>query len=93
MLDKIKQIYELQQKAQAVKRELENSFAEVGSEIKITISGSQKIQKLEITDDLLADKGKLQARLIDALNDAIRKSQELAAQKMKEITGINLPNL
>lgn len=96
MLDKIKQLYELRQKAEQMKKELENTTVDIsscGADVKITISGSQKVQSLEISDSLLSNKQMLETRLINCFNDAIRKSQELAARKMKEITGLNIPGL
>lgn len=96
MLDKIKQMYELKQKAEQVKRELESTDVEASAQnnqVKIVISGSQKVKSLEIADSLLGDKEDLQSSLVNCINNAIRNSQELAARKMKEITGINIPGL
>lgn len=92
MLDKIKQLYELKQKTEQIKRELEQAEVEVvEGDIKIVITGAQKIKKIELADSSCADKVALEAKLQGCVNSAIKKSQELAAKKMQEITGFNLP--
>lgn len=48
--------------------------------IKIVMSGDQKVKTLEID-------GESQNRLIDVLNKAIKKSQEVAAKKLQEMSG------
>ncbi len=48
--------------------------------VKILITGDQKIQT--VTVDGVED-----SRLLEALNEAIKKSQELAAKKLQEMSG------
>jgi len=98
MFDKMKQLFELQGKMKAVKKELESSIVEVESnngQIKIVISGDQKIKSLEIADALIVKENKtdLCRDLASCFNEAVRKSQNLAASKMKEVSGINIPGL
>lgn len=98
MFDKMKQLFDLQNTMKTVKRELEVSSVEAqarNGQVRIVISGDQKVKSLEIADSLFGAQNKtsLQADLVSCFNDAIRKSQVLAADKMKQATGINLPGL
>lgn len=95
MFDKMKQLMEMRKKAQEMKRQLDNTTFEVASScglIKITMNGSQEVKEVEIEGEAsLLDKTSLEKAIKDAYNRGIKKSQEIAAQKMKEITGFNLP--
>lgn len=48
--------------------------------IKIVMTGDQKVKSLEVDSES-------QNRLIDVLNKAIKKSQEVAAKKLQEMGG------
>jgi hypothetical protein len=93
----MKALFEMQKKMQEVKRELENTNFDIQSSdglIKITMNGSQEVTGITIKDNLdEPQKLRLENSLKDTFNRAIKRSQELAAQKMKEVTGINLPGL
>lgn len=41
----------------------------------------------------MQEKTRLGSSLKDTFNRAIKRSQELAAQKMKDVTGLNIPGL
>ena len=95
MLDKIKQLMEVKKQADQLKRELDACQVEVTEArgIKIVITGSQNFQSIEIDESLLTagSKRNLEHDLLRSVNAAIRKSQNLAAEKMKNMTGFNLP--
>lgn len=98
MLDKMKKLFELQGKISQIKKELEASTVEASrsnGQIKIIMSGEQKVISLDISDSLIVAQNKEQFKkdLLDCVNEAIKKSQALAAQKAKEITGFNIPGL
>lgn len=98
MFDKIKQAFELKSKIEQIKKELENSQIEVqanSGQIKIVITGGQKIKSIWLDDSLLVTPNKEQFNkdLCDSINQAIEKSQQLASKKAKEIIGINIPGL
>jgi len=97
MFDKMKQLMEMQKKMQEMKRQLDNADFEVASSdglVKITMSGSQEIKEISLQGDLKeADKIALEKALKDAYNRAIKRSHDMAAEKMKDITGFNLPGL
>ena len=89
MFDKVKELMEMKKQAERIKKELDSSFVEVNDVrgVKIVINGSQNFQSLEIDGDLIAsgNKKKLEVDLLRGLNEAVRKSQSLAAQKMKAV--------
>jgi len=95
MFDKMKELMEMQKKAQQIKRELENSTFEVSSSdglIKISMNGSQEVKNVSLQDEVKnTEKSELERILKDTYNRAIRRSHEIAAQKMKSMTGLGLP--
>ncbi|HUV46628.1 MAG TPA: YbaB/EbfC family nucleoid-associated protein [Candidatus Bathyarchaeia archaeon] len=84
MFDKFKQLAELNKmRAQAVKiqKELKKEQIELNEEgIKVVVSGDQKIQVLEID-------GMVNNKAVEVINKAIKKSQEVAAKKLQEMSG------
>lgn len=82
--DKFKQLGELKKmrdQAMAIQRELAAEEVVVEEQgIKIVMTGDQRIKDLEID-------GQSQNRLIDVLNKAIKKSQEVAASKLQTMSG------
>ena len=97
MFDKMKGLFEMQKKMQEVKRELDNVNFDIQSSdgvVKITMNGAQEIKDVVIKDNLgELEKSRLAGSLKDTFNRAIKRSQEVAAQKMKEVTGFNIPGL
>lgn len=97
MFDKMKQLMEMQKKMQELKRELDNTDFEVSSSdglVKITMSGSQEVRAASIQGEIKEmEKQTLEKAIKDAYNRAIKRSQEVAAAKMKSLTGFNLPGL
>lgn len=93
----MKQLMEMQKKMQEVKRELENSSFDILSSdglVKITMNGSQEVKAVNIQADLKnTDKALLEKSAKDAYNRAIKRSHDLAAEKMRSVTGLNLPGL
>ena len=84
MFDKFKQLGELNKmRAQAVKiqKELKKEEIEIMENgIRVVIAGDQKIKILEID-------GMVDNRIPDVINKAIKKSQEVAAKKLQEMSG------
>ena len=95
MLDKVKQLMEMKKQAEELRRQLDASRVEVTDVpgIKIVISGSQNFQSIDISDELLDNKARVKGELLRSMNAAIKRSQDLAAQKMKAMTGLNIPGL
>lgn len=67
-----------------------------GGAVTVVITGKQQLQAVKISPDAMSagDVEMLQDLIVAAVNEAIDKSQELAAQRMSAITGgMGLGNL
>lgn len=89
MFDKLQQLKELKKmrdEALRMQKMLAAETVEVEENgIRIVMSGDQKIKKIVV-------EGEENSRLVDILNKAIKRSQEVAAKKIQEMGG-GLPNL
>lgn len=89
----------LQQKMAETQDSLASEMVEAsagGGVVTVTCSGQQKILSVKISPDVMSagDVEMLQDLIVAAVNEAIEKSQQLASQKMGEITGgLGLPGL
>ena len=83
MFDKVKQLGQLKKmrdQAMAIQKQLSAEELVIEEDgVKIVISGDQKLKSLEI-DGMTND------RVLDLINKAIKKSQELAAKKLAEMS-------
>lgn len=97
MFDKVKEMMELKKKADQLKKELEATVIEVNEArgIKLVINGAQIVQSVDIDEGLLipANKNRLQMDLLKSFNNGVKKSQQAAANKMRNIPGLNLPGM
>ncbi|MFA5059168.1 MAG: YbaB/EbfC family nucleoid-associated protein [Candidatus Omnitrophota bacterium] len=97
MFDKMKQLMEVKSQMEKIKRELEAAILEISDirGIKITVNGAQNFKAIQIDPLLLGEsnKQKLEGDLLRAVNIAVVRSQNVAAQKMKAATGLNIPGL
>ncbi len=97
MFDKMKALLDMQKKMQELKRELDNTDFEVKSAdglVRITMNGSQEVKGVSIQRELKEiEKADLEKSAKDAFNLAVKRAQDIAAGKMKDITGMNLPGL
>jgi hypothetical protein len=84
MFDKFKQLGELKKmrdQAMEMQKALAQEKIEVEEQgIKIVMTGDQRVETIELD-------GETDHRLIDVLNKAIKKSQEVAARKLQEMSG------
>lgn len=88
MFDKAKELYKLQKEARRIKGELKNTHIEAEQEgVIVTIDGEQEVVKIVISDEAMADKKKLEDNLQKAFNKAVKRSQQIAAELMKEVMG------
>jgi DNA-binding protein YbaB len=92
VFDKAKKMWALQAKAKAIQRELKElqfEGVELGGKVRVVVDGEQKVQAIEIAEELLApsEKEAVQRFLKQAITSAITKSQQAAAQKMKSVAG------
>jgi nucleoid-associated protein EbfC len=95
----LRQIQELQAKLVKAQEELGNTTVEVtagGGAIKIVINGHQQFQSINISPEVVNpdDVDFLQDIVLAACNEAVQKSQEMAAQNMSKLTGgMKIPGL
>ncbi len=92
MFDKMKGMYEMARKAKAIQKKLRKTQitaeAEEGA-IKIVMNGEMTIEDVTIAPKLLEEdkKDTLQDGLKQAINEAHKKAQAIAAQESKELMG------
>ncbi|MDD2891575.1 MAG: YbaB/EbfC family nucleoid-associated protein [Candidatus Gracilibacteria bacterium] len=96
--NKAKELMKLQQEASKIQNELSNIHIEAESDgFVVTIDGQMKCIKVEIEDEtLLGDKARLEKAALEAINKGLKKSQEIAADKMKGVMGnmgLNFPGM
>ena len=61
----------------------------------MVVNGAQIFQSIDIEEGLLSagNKNRIQMDLLRSLNTAVKRSQQAAATKMKNMPGFNLPGL
>lgn len=95
MFDKMKAFMDMQRKVQQIKQQLESSVFEVTSPdnlVKITMNGAQEVKEVNILSDISGlEKSNLEKAVKEAYNKAVKQAQKVATEKMKDITGLNLP--
>jgi len=95
----LRQIQELQAKMIKAQEELSKTNVEVtagGGAIKIVINGHQQFQSISISPEVVnpEDVDFLQDLVLAACNEAVQKSQEMAAANMSKLTGgLKIPGL
>ena len=78
---KIGQINEMRKKAMEIQRELQAELLTVEKNgVTVEITGDQKIQKL-------SSNGRSDDDIKEAVNEAVKKSQEVAARKLSQMEG------
>ena len=81
MFDKLKDLAEMKKQAGAMQATLANEKVEVeNSGIKIIMNGNMEVLELEVNTEL--DKESQERYLKESFNQAIKKVQNLMAQKM-----------
>jgi nucleoid-associated protein EbfC len=98
-----KQLQDLQQKMLETQEALGNETVTTtagGGAVSVVMTGQQKMVEVRINQDLMkegeepVDIEMLQDLIVAAVNDAIEKSQKLAADRMGAVTGgLGLPGL
>lgn len=80
MLGGLGDLQKLQQQAQKMQAALQQETVVIDTNgVKITMRGDQQIQEVEID-------GIVENRVAEAVNEAVKKTQELAAKKLIEIS-------
>lgn len=80
-LQQLKELKKLRDQAMAMQRALAQEFVNVEKNgVKIVMSGDQKVQRIEI-------EGEENTQVAEAVNEAIKESQKIAAKKVQEMGG------
>ncbi|MBP1708904.1 MAG: DNA-binding protein, YbaB/EbfC family [Deltaproteobacteria bacterium] len=95
----LKQAQEMHGKISQLQEEMANKTVEAsagGGMVTIVINGKQQVLSIRIDPEVVnrEDVDMLQDLICAAVNEAIRKSQEMMTEEMKKITGgLNIPGL
>ena len=95
----MKEAQKMQAKIAKMQEELKEKTVEAssgGGMVKVVCNGQQEIIDIEIEPELLEEKDveMLQDLVLAAVNEALRRSREIADEEMGKITGgLNLPGL
>jgi len=96
-MQQMKDLYKLQKQAKEIKKKLKNIHIEAEEEgVKITVNAEQEVISVEISDEAMQDKTKLEMNLLKCLQKGLKKAQEVAAVNMKDIMGqmgLDLPGM
>lgn len=88
MFDKAKDLYKLQKQAREIKGKLKNTHIEAEQDgVVVTVSGEQEVINVAISDEAMNDKKKLEKTLEIVFNKAVKKSQQIGAEMMKDVMG------
>lgn len=95
----MKQAQKMQKQMADLQAELEEREVEAtagGGMIKVVATGKQELKSVEINPEALDpdDVELLQDMILAAVNEALRKAQEMTQEEMKKITGgMNIPGM
>ncbi len=93
IMKQAQQVQESLQKAQEDLANMEVTGESGAGMVKVTMTGRHDVKRVEITPDLMNDdKEMLEDLLAAAVNDAIRRVEEMTREKMSGLTnGMGLP--
>ncbi len=81
MGQQVSQLKKIRDQAVQMQKQLQAEVIEVEENgIRVVMTGDQKVETVTID-------GKYEERLVKILNDAIKKSQQVAAKKLQEMSG------
>jgi len=95
----MKQAQKIQSQIAKVQEELAQKTIEAsagGGMIAVVVSGKQEVVSIKIEPEVVdaKDMEMLQDLVVAAVNEALRKSQEMVSEEMRKITGgLNIPGL
>ena len=95
----MRQAQQLQAKLEKAQEELERTTVEAssgGGAVTVVITGGMKVESVNISPEVVdaAEVDMLQDLVLTAVNEAIRKSQEMASSRLGKITGgLKIPGL
>ncbi len=86
----MKDLYKMQKQAKEMKKMLKTIEVEAEEDgILVVVNASQEVISIEIDDEILnpGNKKRIEKGIMVALQRAMKKSQEIAAEKMKPLMG------
>lgn len=93
--DMLGKLQEIKQKMKEIKDRLDSTFIDVtgaAGDIKITINGNRKVQKLYISPALQsASKEELERELVSTFNKAVEEADRMNETELKKVAGGMLP--
>ncbi len=95
----LKQAQKIQQEMAKLQEELKEKTVEAsagGGVVEVTVNGKQELLAIKIKPEVVDpdDIEMLQDLILAAVNEGLRKSQEMVAEEMRKITGgLNIPGL
>jgi DNA-binding YbaB/EbfC family protein len=91
----LRQVQQMQDRMAKVQKELESATVEAtagGGAVTVLATGAQKLVSIRIDAEAAADTEMLQDLVVAAVNEAMEKSKEMAAEKMQSVaSGLGLP--
>lgn len=94
-LKMMRQVQQMQDRMGKLQKELETETVEAtagGGAVTVVATGAQKLVSVRIDPDALGDVEMLQDLVVAAVNEAMERSKQMAAEKMQALTaGLGLP--
>lgn len=90
MQQAMKQVQKMQAEVARVQQELGDKNVEVsvgGGAVSLTVSGHLEVKSIQIASDAAEDLEMLQDLVLAAVNEGIKRAQEMANQEMAKVTG------
>ena len=93
-LGQMKDMYKIQKQAKQIKKKLAKTHIEADVDgVIVIIDGEQKVVEVKLPVEF-EGKNKVEKQLVEAFNKAIKKSQSIAADEMKDVMdqmGLSMP--
>lgn len=87
-MDQAKDLYKLQKQAKEIKKQLKNIHIEAEADgVVVVCDGEQNFMEAKVPEALSGDMNRVSKAFVEAANKAIKKSQLIAADKMKDVMG------
>jgi DNA-binding YbaB/EbfC family protein len=97
MQQAMKQIQKMQAEVERVQKELGDKTLDVtvgGGAVALTISGHLEVKSIQIQPEAAEDLEMLQDLILSAVNEGIKRAQDLSNQEMSKVTGnLKVPGL
>jgi DNA-binding protein YbaB len=87
-LDQAKDMYKLQKQAKQIKKQLKNIHIEAEHDgVTVICNGEQYFIECKVAEAVAGDPKRLGKAFVEAANKAVKKSQTIGAEKMKDVMG------